>query len=135
MGVIDKLKFWKHEPHLDLDSGVDLGTESFSQPNLGLGQPTQQNPGMVDPMAQYPTHQPGFGSSAPSFANPSFEQPRIIEQQPQNLKQDSYDKNLEIVSMKLDNLKVAIENMNQRLINIERIATDSLKQEQKRPRW
>jgi len=136
MGVMDKLMFWKREPKLELDPSLDLGpdpaqapdplagmgTDPMSSPNLGLG---------PSPIAQ--------PSSPPSFQQPMpVEQPRIIHdplQTPQQIQTDSNDKNLEIISMKLDNLKVAMENVSQRLANIERIAMDSTKEEPKRPQW
>jgi len=156
MGVLDKVMFWKKEPKLDIDTNLDFNSASAgpnlgmpSSPNLGLP-PTgpsmgiDSNPGLT----QQQMHDPFLdGGAQPSFQTPQTqpafgapEQPKIISESTQgfpqqNLHQESYDKSLEIVSMKLDNLKVVLENMNQRLMNIERIATDSQRQEPKRPNW
>jgi hypothetical protein len=51
------------------------------------------------------------------------------------MQSDSHEKSLEILSMKLDNIKAALENMNQRIINIERMAIDSTRQEPRRRQW
>ncbi len=150
---MDKVMFWKKEPRLDLDTSVDFSAPGSYDSGLG------PNTALQDPMldsgfgSQQPYQQPGMGhdpmrdqgfSSPQPYPHqqmaPAQDQYRIIsearpEMGPQSLRNDSYDKNLEIVSMKLDNLKVALENINQRLMNIERIATDSQGQQKRRPNW
>jgi len=165
MGIVDKLKFWNKEPSLDLDPSLDLSptpsmdmnTGTPQTDNLGLPTTPTHDPMLESPMNDsasfgQPSPQPSFGqpNSQPAFGQQNTpaqpfgqqpmgmnDQPRIIEPapSPQNLQNDSYQKNLEIISMKLDNLKVAIENINQRLTNIERMATDSQNHQKQRPNW
>ncbi len=151
MGVLDKLMFWKKEPRLDIDPSLDMSQPPIGQ-NLGIDttsgfSPQQQRDPFLDNSSSFQPSQPSFQQpSQQSFQQQGFgmqqhsEQPRIIsESSPgfsnQNIQHDSYEKSLEIVSMKLDNLKVALENINQRLINIERMAIDSQRQEKQRPHW
>ena len=118
MAFLSKLAFWKKKGDID-DIGKDLGLDkelgldmgTGPSPDLGMGiEPQQQQ----QSFQKYPSYQqPGFQApSAPSF--PGFQQPS----------NDSYiaSKNLEVISSKLDALRVSIESINQRLANIEAIA-------------
>lgn len=154
MGIIDKLMFWKKEPKLDFDTGLDMNTQ-VTGPDPGLSQGNaynfqqtgdpyvdgqqgsapqyQQNP----PFPQSPYQQPdnSFQPHQQGYMGGEMHEPKVVERPQQNLQGDSYDKNLEIVSMKLDNLKVALENINQRLINIERMAMEGSRQDRRRGNW
>jgi len=124
MSFVDKLMFWKKEPVDNFDSGLDLGPDPLAQPSQpsGYGYPQQPDTGMQDMGMQ---HNP----------NP-MEQPRILHDPVQSAQQyGGNDKSLELISIKLDNIKQSIENINQRLINIERIAMDSQHQEKRRGQW
>ena len=118
MAFFSKLAFWKKKDDID-DIGKDLGLDkelgldmgTGPSPELGMGiEPQQQQ----QPFQKYPSYQqPGFQApSAPSF--PGFQQPS----------NDSYiaSKNLEVISSKLDALRVSLDSINQRLANIEAIA-------------
>jgi len=137
MSMLDKIMFWKKEPKLDLDTSLDMGPD----PNYGAPpqQGTEMNLGLDSQNLGMPSTPPGPDMQMPNMHMPA-EQPRVVhdpvQSAPQQLQSESHEKNLEIISMKLDNLKVAIENINQRLINIERLAIDSTHQPQpKRPQW
>ncbi len=110
MGVLGKLVFWKKKDETAL--GTNLGLES-----------------------QYP--QPGFGS-VPDYSQQQWSQPPssygqqpmgMQQMQPQPMQMDSLQssasyaagKQLELVSAKLDALKAAIDALNQRMANIERM--------------
>lgn len=116
MGFFGKLAFWKKrddlgdlgkELGLDKDLGLDIG--AGPSPDLGMG------------MEPSPTQQPY--QKYPSFQQTSF-QPQPAFQQPSYSSSDSYiaSKNLEVISSKLDALRVSLESINQRLANIEAIA-------------
>jgi hypothetical protein len=145
MGLLNKLMFWKKEPSLDFNSGIDT---SFAPAPSPTGLPSA-NSGFASPRFGEPTldnstfgaPQADFGMSQPAFVprpNYGMEQPKILSETSPGfspgIQRDTYDKNLEIVSMKLDNLKAALENINQRLVNIERIAMDSMREDQQRRR-
>jgi hypothetical protein len=141
MSFFGKLAFWKRDPPIDLNAGLDTNFDpapspygapgGFGSPQGDFGSPHFDTP-----------QQDAFGTPQP-YGRQGFEQPRIISETPNpyaqgnpSIQRDTYDKNLEIVSMKLDNLKVALENINQRLMNIERIAMDSQQEPQRRkPNW
>jgi len=120
MGVLGKLAFWKKKDDFadlgkdlgfDKDLGLDIG--QGPSPDLGMNlDSTQQQPYQKYPSFQQP--QQGFQSS--SFqSQPAFQQP---------LSSEGYiaSKNLEVISSKLDALRVSLESINQRLANIEAIA-------------
>lgn len=142
MAIMDKLLFWrKKEQPLDLGlgGGRDLGLGA----DLGLGG-DQTGIGMAGDMgAGYGTEQ--FGADAGFGAQPNYsqQQPSAARQRQQSYQEGAgtivstnepethrrdtqiyaVEKNMEIISSKLDVLKVSLESINQRLANLERIAT------------
>ena len=118
MAFFSKLAFWKKKDELedlglDKDLGLDMG--AGPSPDLGIGiEPASQ---AQQPLQKYPSFQPQQGFQAPSF------QPQPM-QQPSYNASDNYiaSKNLEVISSKLDALRVSLESINQRLANIEAIA-------------
>ena len=131
MDILKKLMFWKKE-----DLGIkDLGKSPLPDanigldPNLGLG----QQPGFGEtPMSQpvqpsYPSFQttpsPGFGA----------QQPQAFQSMRQDQQSYTIAKEIEVISSKLDALRAAIDNISQRLSNIERLAySESQSQQGKR---
>ena len=105
MGLFDKI-FGKKDANLglnDLDKSLGLGTAPpGADSNLGLG---LSQPGGMSP---YPNPSPFDPGSMPSA---------MQDQQAYTL-----SKEMEIISIKLDAIKVAIESMSQRLANLERMA-------------
>jgi len=115
MGVLGKLAFWKKK-----DDFADLGKDLGFDKDLGLdiGQGPSPDLGMnLDSTQQQPYQK------YPSFQQQNF-QPQPAFQQPSYSQSDSYinSKNLEVISSKLDALRVSLESINQRLANIEAIA-------------
>lgn len=129
MGILDKVMFWKKKDEFaDMGLGdkdnLAFGNDFGAMPGTGLG----QMPGGSDfgsqgfgqqPMGQaqnYPSSQPQM----PSYPSQQQFQP----QQPSymNPQQDLESKNLEIISSKLDALRASIENLSQRMANLEAIA-------------
>ncbi len=123
MGIFGKLQFWKkNEP--DLGLGSDLGPGKGTDPlNLNIG---------LEPMTDsFSTYQPppfsGGGQPRESFSQPQFS-PQQPFPQPQFQPQfqqpmgPSYPpaQSPEIVAAKLDTIKVMLDNINQRLANLER---------------
>ena len=120
MGFFSKLAFWKKKDDLGdigkdfgLDKDLGLDINAGPSPDLGIGLETSQT---QQPFQKYPSFQqqqnfqPSFQASQP------YQQP--------SLSNDGYiaSKNLEVISSKLDALRVSLESINQRLANIEAIA-------------
>ena len=141
MSILDKIMFWKKGDEFkdvglgDKDNlafgnefGAAHGTGLGPSPGLGTetrtgqGFPQQPSPGYPTPgpsqpsMPSYPS-QPQFQQQPPSYANPQ---------------QDLQSKNLEVISSKLDALRASIENLNQRLANLEAIARGEEDQSRRR---
>ena len=120
MGIFDKVAFWKKKEDdfglsaLDKSLRVPTGLPPSPDANLGLGQ---------QPFSQSQTGLP-----------PQYE----FNQQPQmqSFQQDqSYtlQKEVEIISIKLDAIKAAIETISQRLASLERFAYASNEPQQQAP--
>jgi len=126
MSLLDKVMFWKKEPPLDLDTSIDLSPDPTPTPGMQpIGGPPLGDPFLDNQQPMSNPSMSGLGQpmASPPMAQPSMSQPRIIES-PQAIQSDSHEKSLEVISIKLDNLKVALESINQRLINIEKLASD-----------
>lgn len=122
MGVFDKLNFWKKKDDLgmaELDKSLSMPTgipSSGSESNLGLGGLNSQP--YSSPQQSYPSQMP-----------PQYD----YNQSPQSFQQDqayTLQKEVEVISIKLDAIKAAIENISQRLANLERFAYSNNEQQQ-----
>jgi len=122
MGFFSKLTFWKHEeekvPELPGFGGAEASTDLTSglgKDTTGLGEPnipeTPAKPFEQDVNYQNITPAPGTPPPPPES-----------HQAPQMPQQDIASKNMEIISSKMDYLKASLENINQRLANLEAIA-------------
>tara|TARA_Y100000294_G_scaffold175188_1_gene194722 strand:+ start:349 stop:729 length:381 start_codon:yes stop_codon:yes gene_type:complete len=123
--------FWKKKDEfsdIGLGEKDPLGKDLAFGDNFNLGtQPGlgQQSPGMPEqaPAQAYP-QQPPF---QPQPAQPQFQAQRYESPQ-----QDMAAKNLEVISSKLDALRVSVESVNQRLANLEAIARGEADHRKKR---
>ena len=120
MGFFSKLAFWKKKDEFE---SIGLGEKAkglgdLSTPDLGLG-PTNSFEGGYGAPTQ-PTQPAPMTQQQPSYPQPSL-QPQFqhSQQQPQGF---TAEKDLEIISSKLDALRAALESINQRLANLEAIA-------------
>jgi len=130
MGIFDKLAFWRKEDDFDFDN---LAAKEMGQPpamgdNLGLD---QQPPGLEE---RSPFDQPMPGTqplpthleepTAPGFQQPP---PRAgISATPQPI---GGNRDLELISSKLDTVKAILTSMDQRIANLERAAGVEKKQQ------
>ena len=135
MGLLGKLAFWKkkEEPFPAPDLGMPGGLPGEG-PDLGLPQPggpalpgEEQKPGGLG--------LPELGSDMPG-ASPSnaFGAPRLEESKPAPMGtppgaapmprsvQPMENKDLEIISLKLDSLKTTLEAINERIARLEKMA-------------
>ena len=129
MGFFDKLAFWKKKD--DGFESVGLGGKGIGSDlaasDFGLSQtggleggyeaPTQ--PAQPAPLTQ------------PSYPQPSF-QPQFQQPYAQQTRGFTTEKDLEIISSKLDALRAALDSINQRLANLEAIARGEEEQSKKR---
>jgi hypothetical protein len=134
--MFEKLAFWKKKED---DFGLGELDKSLNMP-MGLNTSTGLNTPTGIPSSQ--DRNQGFGSqpySQPqqnSFSNPSFDFNQ--QQQPQQPQYQSYQqdqgytlqKDVEVISIKLDAIKAAIESISQRLANLERFAYNNSNNEQ-----
>lgn len=135
MGFMDKIQFWKKEGF----SGKGVGNADLKDPFSGTGSFEPErfsgfnssdpfNTGVPSSFSQHDkdnTQMQGFDSG---FSQDNPDAPQAFSQlnryhaetpQPQPLTSPNIEKDIELISVKLDNLKNLIESMNQRLINIE----------------
>jgi len=132
MGFVDKLKFWKHDDPLDINTGLSFDSTNPGSNNLGLPESN----------AMHGNYGMDSALSSPQFS----ERPQVlgtIENQygPQGGGGQNRDtlfaieKNLEVISSKMDALKANVDSINQRLINLERMAMSEYEHEKKRGQW
>ena len=105
------------------------GQQSFGQPqSTSFGQSSSPSFGQQPASAQFGQQksQPSFQQQSfqsPSFSQPSYSSASYAPASPPPHDADYLNsKNLEVISSKLDALRAAMESMNARLANIERIA-------------
>ena len=136
MAFFNKLAFWKKKDDLD-DLGKDLGIDkdlgldfTSSGPSADLGMGIDTGPqAQQQPYQKYPSfqQQPNFQAQPVFQPQPAFQQPSYSS--------DMASKNLEVISSKLDALRVSLESINQRLANIEAIARGEQEDTRSRRRY
>jgi hypothetical protein len=129
MGILDKLMFWKKKDEFSSDIGNFGADPSMGQaPNLGMNVPEYgQDLGL--PNQGY--NEPQFGQQLPAS---QFGQAPSMFQGYQQPAKPAFDvnKDMEVISAKLDSLRAYLDSINQRLANIERIA---MNEEEKKRGW
>ena len=115
MGFLQKLKFWKKDED---DLFTDIGTGSSLGPS---GTDTTAGLGGTGSIGQYPESEtirgPDFGLGKPEQYLQSARQTPAPQQYPSQ--QSMMDKDLQIISSKLDAIKALVDHINQRLENLE----------------
>ena len=127
--MFDKLKFWKKKDNFDDLSSIKIDTE----PMMGHSQFGQS---AQDPYAPQGN---AFGQQTNTFGqqNSNF----AVQQVPGSTNSargaggGRIEKDLEIISAKLDALKSSLESINPRLTNIERIAQTDQQQTGHKRTW
>ncbi len=140
MAFFDKLMFWKKkEPDFSLDAGMGFGAD-MDVPGLNLGLPGGSNPagfempgeqkpdfGFAKPADMQRDEIPAEVRNAPAFGGAFNPQP---QQQQQAQGQSSHE--TQVIYSKLDSIKSALETIDLRLKNIEKIEETK---EKERARW
>ncbi|MBN2111960.1 hypothetical protein JW707_02560 [Candidatus Woesearchaeota archaeon] len=129
MGLLDKIMFWKKEE--EPFPRQDFGSKDFGFPDeshdLGLPKPggpglpgEEQKPGNFGGVPEYPS--PSFG--APRLEETAPPQTRALPQGAVQMEQtpSMSNKDLEIISLKLDSMKATLEAINERIARLEKIA-------------
>jgi hypothetical protein len=124
MGFFDKLQFWKKKDPFDyskLEGGGDLGLGKDTTPGLGGTPDLGAMPGSS---ATGTYHEPGVtiqGSGYENLKPTELDEPHQGYARPQasQVAPQQGNKDLEIVSAKLDSIKAAIESLNLRIQNME----------------
>tara|TARA_Y100000031_G_C8143173_1_gene348608 strand:- start:322 stop:801 length:480 start_codon:yes stop_codon:yes gene_type:complete len=144
MGILQKAMFWKKDDDFDFDK--DLGSPNLSDPGEDLGGSKTADLGK-GPDLNVPSLE---GESMPSqpkdelglpkteYTDPAMakmdqnslqtpmshpNQPPITPSAPtQSLSSEASDKHMEVISAKLDMLKISLEAVNTKLDNLTRVA-------------
>ena len=119
MSFIDKLKFWKKDEFdFDKDFGKDMGMQGMgNMPDLGMPHPQE----ITQPPQEMPQHPQQFAQpeSVQQFkAEPHMKYMDEAQSRPES-KPDYGKSEMEVISVKIDNLRTLMEVLNQRLQRIE----------------
>ena len=110
MGLFSKIAFWRHEEALPSTGSIGAFDRGFGASDLGLPKDSFNMP-VLEPSA---SSNPSFGASSAGMANP-FQSMSQQSFSPQNSE-------MQMVSAKLDTIKVLIENIGARLARLEQMA-------------
>lgn len=105
-----KLMFWKKD---DLDLGLSTSNLPTHDPGI------ESNFGLSSVPSMTGSPQPNYPSFQPMAPQESFPSGPSVQANNQTY---TLTKEMEVISSKLDALKAAIDNISQRLVNIERVA-------------
>lgn len=119
MGVFGKLAFWKRK------EDNDLGLPPLPGPGDELGLPEIGQEAGGYPAMPRQQQEPDI---RPPYLAPVT--PQQYQYYPQQAPPRETNRDLELVSAKLDSIRASLESINQRLANIERVAY----REEERPR-
>lgn len=150
MSIFGKLAFWKKKDEFD-EISKDLGLGSDFGRDLGLGDDMGAGSAMPG-YGQEPSFDADFGAQqiagTPQQLQPMRQQTYQAYQQqpmqaytpvvsapPPTMQEQALVKDIEIVSSKLDTLKATLENINHRLMEIERIAKGEQESSKRSKGW
>ena len=143
--MLDKLKFWKKKDSLDFtdpfaghDAGLGGGDWGGGLGSDPMGLPQSSIPGMQQPQAEQ--EYPSFGMKPPSHENASASFNPPSQSSPTYATESTpmgpdVKKDIELLSAKMDTIKVMLEHLNHRLDNLERMAENQESPARRRGRW
>ena len=125
MGILNKLLFWRHDDELDfyrlaneqLKTGIKDDPFGLNQPDIEERSPFPEEPVRPTTARGSPYKQATFQPQAPAFPQPT----------------ENITKDLELISSKLDTIKVMLSSLDQRTANLERAA--GVQQQQRQRLW
>lgn len=121
MGMLDKLKFWKKDEFSSLGLGDDdFGMKDTGEDNMFGEEPRPSMQGDLNRMNERPAQMPPMEPEEPKFEMPKYEE--VQRPVRQEMPMYAQNKDMEIISAKLDYIRASLESINTRLANLERIA-------------
>ena len=125
MGILNKILFWRHDDEFDFDSlaDKDLGKAPLHDDPLGL----DQKPEGLEEASSFDEigRQGDFSETRPAYPSSSPSRPQaspFAARQPAAVPASMHDRDLELISSKLDTVKAILSSMDQRISNLERAA-------------
>ncbi len=124
MGILNKILFWRHDDELDFDKLADEQLKTgIKEDPFGLNQDIEER----SPFPEEPT-KPVTVRGSPYKQTAFQQQPATLSQPAENIEKD-----LELISSKLDTIKVILSSLDQRTANLERAA--GVQQQQRQRLW
>lgn len=125
MSFLDRLQFWRKHDEYSFDTGLppDLGTATPSGTNFD----SNPNPsGGLPEIGESYDKSPSFDKPS-SFEKPSYGTPLGFERNNNPAPVQGSNRDLEIISLKLDAIKAELDAVNQRLVRVEKLAELNVK--------
>ena len=125
MGILNKLLFWRRDDELDFDklaaeqlkTGIKDDPFGSNQSDIEERSPFPEEPARPTTARGSPYRQTNFQPQASAFSPPA----------------ENIQKDLELISSKLDTIKVMLSSLDQRTANLERAA--GVQQQQRQRLW
>ncbi len=114
MGILNKLLFWRRDDEMDFDKLAEDQLKKGSHDDLGL-----------EPMPDF-DEKPLFSDQEPvrttTPKGSPYKQTTFPQQAAFSPPSENIGKDLELISSKLDTIKVMLASLDQRTANLERVA-------------
>ena len=114
MGILNKILFWRHDDELDFDKLAEQQLAKSPKDDLGL-----------EPMPDF-EEKPLFPEQEPAkqtmLRGSPYKQTTFQQQAQFPLPLETVEKDLELISSKLDTIKAMLASLDQRTANLERAA-------------
>ena len=125
MGILNKILFWRHDDELDFDKLADQQLKTGLKDDPLLDQPD------FEERSPFPEQEP----IRPTTARGSPYKQTTYQQPPTSFSQstENMQKDLELISSKLDTIKAMLSSLDQRTANLERAA--GVQQQQRGRLW
>ena len=113
MGILNKILFWRHDDELDFDKLAEQQLAKSPKDDLGL-EPMPD----FEEKPLFPEQEP----AKPTMLRGSPYKQTTFQQQAAFPSSESIEKDLELISSKLDTIKAMLSSLDQRAANLERAA-------------
>jgi hypothetical protein len=113
MGILNKILFWRHDDEMDFDALAEKPLHG--KDSLGLDMPD------FDEKSPFPDQQ-DLRPSSMQRSTPASPYKQTNYQPALSPASENIEKDLELISSKLDTIKVMLSSLDQRTANLERAA-------------